>query len=214
MEEDDDDFFNHSTNASSDTNNNKPVKKTNQLAPQRIPPMKSFTGYGNLHGPDKPVEPLIRSVWTGSFIVKCMYAEIVQRSIEGFSGFLSNKASRRAQEEVVRFGPVMRLEMVPKDLVWPKWFGEVGPTGEDIHLYFFPCLRHDGHRVYDYLVYEMGRDDVAMRMVLGDSELLVFTSVELPAKLRRFQGTLYLWGLVKEKTVENGGGGVFYGLSH
>ncbi|KAL0421359.1 UNVERIFIED_CONTAM: hypothetical protein Slati_3158800 [Sesamum latifolium] len=91
----------------------------------------------------------------------------------------------------------MPVEILPRSYVWPKSFEVSGPTEDNIAVYFFPSLMKY-EKVYDYLVFEMMRDDVAIRATVKNAELLIFTSIELPARFRRFQGKLYLWGVFRE----------------
>lgn len=90
--------------------------------------------------------------------------------------------------------PSILWEEVPKSCVWPQGFQESGPTDEDIALYFFPSLtKHE--TAYESLVFDLIRDDLALRASVMGSELLLFTSIELPHPFRRFQSKLYLWGV-------------------
>ncbi|KAL0385555.1 UNVERIFIED_CONTAM: hypothetical protein Sradi_2949800 [Sesamum radiatum] len=137
-------------------------------------------------------EPLVRPVWTG-----CFEVESVCRRMDGLAAHLSVKACEKVIKAAA-FQPVMPVEILPRCNVWPKSFEVSGPTDDHIAVYFFPSLMKY-EKVYDYLVFEMMRDDVAMRATVKNAELLIFTSIELPARFRRFQGKLYLWGVFREK---------------
>ncbi|KAK6160191.1 hypothetical protein DH2020_003572 [Rehmannia glutinosa] len=141
-------------------------------------------------------EPLIRSIWTGIFDIFC--GDSIYRKLGGVNGFSSSKACQKVFNMATQFQPVLQFEIVPKSYVWPKGFQESGPTDDNIALYFFPSLmKHEN--VYDYLVFEMIRDDLAMRAFVQNVELLIFTSVVLPSRFWRFQGKLYLWGIFRGK---------------
>ncbi|KAK6139218.1 hypothetical protein DH2020_027038 [Rehmannia glutinosa] len=141
-------------------------------------------------------EPLIRSIWTGIFDVFC--GESIYQKLGDVYGFLSSKACQKVFNMTAQFQPVLQFEMVPKSYVWPKGFQEAGPTDDNIALYFFPSfVKHEN--VYDYLVFEMIRDDLAMRAFVQNVELLIFTSIVLPSRFWRFQGKLYLWGVFRGK---------------
>ncbi|KAK4429843.1 hypothetical protein Salat_1285000 [Sesamum alatum] len=139
-------------------------------------------------------EPLVRPVWTGSFDVWCN--ESVCRRMDGFAAHLSVKACEKVINEAAAFQAVMPIEVLPRSYVWPKSFEVSGPTDDNVAVYFFPSLMKY-ESLYDYLVFEMMRDDVAMRASVRNTELLIFTSIELPSRCRRFQGKLYLWGVFR-----------------
>ncbi|KAG8366132.1 hypothetical protein BUALT_Bualt17G0044000 [Buddleja alternifolia] len=140
-------------------------------------------------------EPLIRSIWGGRFNV---YTGVTYTAVEGFSAFVSSKACKKVYEEAVQFPPVLRLDMLLKSCVWPKSFEESGPSDDSIAIYFFPTLmKYEG--IYDTLVFDMITGDLALRAFLGKAELLIFTSLDLPLPISRFQGKIYLWGALRGK---------------
>ncbi|KAL3635314.1 hypothetical protein CASFOL_019861 [Castilleja foliolosa] len=142
-------------------------------------------------------EPLIRSVWTGMFDM-VSHDESNFRVMHDVQAFLSSKACKNVREVASLFRPVLRFEKVSRLNVWPKGFiCRSGPTDDSIGVYFFPLLGNEEN--YDHLVFEMVRDDLAMRASLGDAELLVFASTVLPDRFWRFQGRLYLWGVFRGK---------------
>ncbi|TQE05280.1 hypothetical protein C1H46_009137 [Malus baccata] len=91
-----------------------------------------------------------------------------------------------------------RVQAHPVQDVWPKAFEKCGPNDQSIALYFFPDNERD-EKDFDTLAVSMIQDDLAMRAVLEDAELLVFTSVILPEQYRRFQTKFYLWGVFRAK---------------
>ncbi|RXH85602.1 hypothetical protein DVH24_009423 [Malus domestica] len=84
-------------------------------------------------------------------------------------------------------------ELVNRTDVWPKAFEKCGPNDQSIALYFFPDNERD-EKDFDTLVVSMIQDDLTMRAVLEDAELLVFTSVRAG-----FQTKFYLWGVFRAK---------------
>ncbi|KAL0357932.1 UNVERIFIED_CONTAM: hypothetical protein Scaly_1478900 [Sesamum calycinum] len=138
-------------------------------------------------------EPLVRPVWTGGFHVESAY-----RRMDGLAAHLSVKACEKVMNEAAAFQKVMPVEIVPRSYVWPESFEVSGPTDDNIAVYFFPSLMKY-ENVYDFLVFEMIRDDVALKISVRNAELLIFTSIELPSRFRRFQEKLYLWGVFREK---------------
>ncbi|PIN13018.1 hypothetical protein CDL12_14363 [Handroanthus impetiginosus] len=172
--------------------------KKNQSEDKGLKPEKHEiqTESKQLHSYVISAEPLIRSLWTGSVSIRNNNESIYTRMYE-FSAYLSSKARQDVCNEVARFRQVLKFEMVPKSRVWPKQYEGSGPTDDNIGLYLFPSLiKYE--QVYDYLVFEMIRDDMALRASMENAELLVFTSVELPLPFRRFQGKLFLWGVFRE----------------
>ncbi|KAL0323272.1 UNVERIFIED_CONTAM: hypothetical protein Sangu_1946500 [Sesamum angustifolium] len=60
-----------------------------------------------------------------------------------------------------------------------------------------PVWRYE--RAFDHLVDEMMHNELGMRAVLQNAELLVFTSTQLPLPYWRFQDKYYLWGVFRGK---------------
>lgn len=145
-----------------------------------------------------PAQPVIRSIWSGSFKVNWSGDGdfIPRRLLEGVFAHVSTRSCHKVHVEASWFQPTLQFDLLPRHpCAWPKSFGESGPSDDDIGVYFFPCGRHEG--VYDRLIYDMVRDDLAMRTFVHTAELLVFTSATLPSSFSRFQGKLYLWGVFR-----------------
>ncbi|KAJ6917222.1 hypothetical protein NC652_019560 [Populus alba x Populus x berolinensis] len=70
------------------------------------------------------------------------------------------------------------------------------PAVESIGLYFFPQRERD-EKVFESLLDEMIIHDRALKAVINDLELLVFSSCELPQEHWRFCQKYYLWGVFK-----------------
>ncbi|CAK9134730.1 unnamed protein product [Ilex paraguariensis] len=140
------------------------------------------------------VQPVIDPIWRGSFSILNKNEEI----LDGFVAHLSNKTCQKVFEEAQPFPSVLCFEMLPKSELWPKSFHKFEPCDDNIALYFFPVdKRHK--RVFDHLVDEMSLQELAMRAIVKNAELLVFTSMELPLLYWRFQGKYYLWGVFMSK---------------
>ncbi|KAL0365949.1 UNVERIFIED_CONTAM: hypothetical protein Sradi_3485000 [Sesamum radiatum] len=145
-------------------------------------------------GGDTSAEPVITPVWRGSFSIRDEKNEV----LDGFVAHLSSRACQKVYEEACQFQPVLHLEMLPRPYVWPKSFEASEPSAENIALYFFPSqIRYE--RAFDHLVDEMMHNELAMRAVLQNAELLVFTSTQLPLPYWRFQDKYYLWGVFRGK---------------
>uniref|UniRef100_A0A0E0MJX4 AIPP2-like SPOC-like domain-containing protein n=1 Tax=Oryza punctata TaxID=4537 RepID=A0A0E0MJX4_ORYPU len=82
--------------------------------------------------------------------------------------------------------------------VWPASLGASGFTDENIALFLFPPrMRPDGK--LDQLVKEVIENDLALRAVMGKTEMLIFPSTMLPKQYQAFQGKHYLWGLFRPR---------------
>ncbi|KAK9271385.1 hypothetical protein L1049_026975 [Liquidambar formosana] len=131
----------------------------------------------NISGHDNYVhaQPIIDPVWRGIFsICKENFG-----AIDGLVAHLSSKACLKVCEEARLLPELLCLDMLPRSDVWPKSFGRSGPGDDHIGLYFFPENERD-ERVFDNLVEYMIDQDLAMRAVAENAELLVFTSMQLP----------------------------------
>lgn len=66
-------------------------------------------------------------------------------------------------------------------------------------FFFFPSSESNDEKVFDSLVDKMKKNDSAMRCVLNDAELLLFTSYMLPKDSWTFNSKYYLWGVFKPR---------------
>ncbi|CAN4115233.1 unnamed protein product [Withania somnifera] len=143
--------------------------------------------------------PLIDFIWRGSF-------NIWNKEYDTFDGLLAHlsvKACQKVYEETSLFPALLQLEMLPKSDVWPKSFTISEPTDDNIALYFFPSDTRC-EKEFDQLVEQMIGEELALRAIVTNAELLVFTSTELPLLYWRFQGKYYLWGVFKSKRGSSG----------
>ncbi|KAL3819214.1 hypothetical protein ACJIZ3_005119 [Penstemon smallii] len=151
-----------------------------------------------VHESDVIAMPLIRSLWTGNFLI--LHNKSIYKSVDGISAFMSSKACEKVHKEAVLFKQELKFELFPKSVLWPKKFGNSEPSDDNIALYFFPSLlQKQNEGIYDCLVFEMIRDDLAMMASVENAELLVFTSMDLAPRFKRFQGQLFLWGVLRKK---------------
>ncbi|KAM1105535.1 hypothetical protein ACFX13_002543 [Malus domestica] len=139
-------------------------------------------------------QPIIDPIWRGSLSIFNKDFNIVS----GLVAHLSSLACPKVREEAELLPLLLFPELVNRTDVWPKAFEKCGPNDQSIALYFFPDNERD-EKDFDTLVVSMIQDDLAMRAVLEDAELLVFTSVILPEQYRRFQTKFYLWGVFRAK---------------
>ncbi|XP_028110582.1 uncharacterized protein LOC114309062 isoform X4 [Camellia sinensis] len=83
--------------------------------------------------------------------------------------------------------------------VWPKSFQKLPPTDDSIALYFFPDSERD-EKVFDILLDDIIEHNLALKALIGDAELLTFTSRELPQQYWRFRRKYYLWGVFRRQS--------------
>ncbi|OMO65442.1 Phospholipase-like protein [Corchorus olitorius] len=96
---------------------------------------------------------------------------------------------------------------VQKLHVWPKQFDELLPTNDDIGFYFLPESERF-KEAYNSLLADLGSKDYALKFVIGNAELLVFSSLELQLESQMesptgIQGKFYIWGLFRRKKVNS-----------
>lgn len=137
-------------------------------------------------------QPVIRSSWAGRFVVYSDL-EFTCEVFDGLKACVSTKACAAVRSAAMRLPASINWEKVRRESVWPKSFE---PTGDDIALFFFPSVaKHE--TAYESLMFDLIREDAALTAEVMGSELLLFTSVDLPPLFTRFQGNLYLWGLFR-----------------
>lgn len=137
--------------------------------------------------------PRIEPIWRGDFV-------ILNKEYEGFDdglvAHLSSKACEKVHEAAMLLPSALELEMLAKMDCWPKSFQKSQPSDDNIGLYFFPLdKRSEG--LFDYLVEEMMDQELALKAIFKNAELLIFASNELPLSHWRFQGKYYLWGVFR-----------------
>ncbi|EMS52711.1 hypothetical protein TRIUR3_32732 [Triticum urartu] len=101
----------------------------------------------------------------------------------------------RSLEPVVEVTKLSRLE------AWPKSFEASRPTDDNIALYLLPMeMRQDADM--DQLVKEVMENDMVLRAIVAEAEMLIFPSILLPEQHQTFQGKPYLWAVFKHRIVE------------
>ncbi|XP_060186362.1 PHD finger-containing protein 1-like [Lycium barbarum] len=147
-----------------------------------------------IHVVVEKAQPVYDPVWRGGF--KLWNKEY--QTLDGLVAHPSVKACQRVFEEAKLFPLSLHLEMLPKSDIWPRSFYSSEPSDDNIALYFFPLdARYE--QDYDYLVEQMIGEELALRAVVTNAELLVFTSTELPLHHWRFRSKHYLWGVFRTK---------------
>ncbi|KAJ7969841.1 putative RING/FYVE/PHD zinc finger protein [Quillaja saponaria] len=116
-------------------------------------------------------QPIIDPIWRGSF---CICNQNMGMTC-GIVGHLSSLACSRVHEEASLFPEVLRVELLHRSKVWPKGFPKCGPYDHNIALYFFPESERYV-KIFDKLVYDVIRLDLALRAMFENAELLIFSS--------------------------------------
>ncbi|ESQ31056.1 hypothetical protein EUTSA_v10011612mg [Eutrema salsugineum] len=143
-------------------------------------------------------QPICKPIWRGSMFLKngnsC--------SIDGLVAHLSTLACGKVHEKASSLHALLSAEMFPRLEIWPDSFLKDGPpTDESIALYFFPSSESKDEKVYYSLVGEMKKNDLAMRCVLDNVDLLLFTSYQLPMHCWTFYSKEYLWGIFRRRKI-------------
>ncbi|XP_027074085.2 uncharacterized protein [Coffea arabica] len=136
---------------------------------------------------------LMNPIWRGSFSIT---REKNQTNL-GILAHLSRKACSKVSDIAIMLPPELVAEVLAKRRVWPKSFQNVPPTDGSIDLFFFPEYERD-EKVYDGLLDDMIEGDNALKVIMKDLELLIFSSRELPLEHWRFQQKYYLWGVFQK----------------
>ncbi|KAF5467778.1 hypothetical protein F2P56_011995 [Juglans regia] len=140
-----------------------------------------------------PSQPIVDPIWRGSLC-------ICNNSFDPLSivAHLSSLACSKVCEETKLIPELLYAELLLRSQVWPKGFEKWGPTDQSIALYFFPDNESD-EIACERLVKLMIGQDLALRSLVKNAELLVFPSKKLPVQYWRFQGKFYLWGVFRQK---------------
>ncbi|KAL6641852.1 hypothetical protein ACP70R_020033 [Stipagrostis hirtigluma subsp. patula] len=98
--------------------------------------------------------------------------------------------------------PIVEVAKVSRSANWPKIWKGSKPNGDTIGMYFLPHkMRHDEEQRHDEeldkLVKEVVENDLVLRAVMSEAEMLIFPSIILPERYQTFQAKHYLWGVFK-----------------
>ncbi|KAK4416743.1 hypothetical protein Salat_2499800, partial [Sesamum alatum] len=139
------------------------------------------------------VKPVMDPIWRGWFNIK----EESETCVE-ILAHLSNKACFKVSEAASALPPMLEIQVLDKCVAWPKSFRLSPPTAASIALYFFPACERD-ERVFDILLDEVIERDLALKTLVDNAELLIFSSRELPLQNWRYQSKYFLWGVFRQK---------------
>nr|XP_034604883.1 uncharacterized protein LOC117864924 [Setaria viridis]TKW07444.1 hypothetical protein SEVIR_7G307200v2 [Setaria viridis] len=136
-------------------------------------------------------KPIDKPNWSGIFKIDGgEYISLV--------GHLSTKSCEKAWSLSRQLLPLVELKRLPRSEVWPKAWEASKPSGDNIGIYFFPhVMRQD--KDLDELIKEVMENDLVLRAIIGDAEMLIFPSILLPNHHKTFQRKHYLWGVFKPR---------------
>ncbi|KAK4393811.1 hypothetical protein Sango_1851900 [Sesamum angolense] len=172
--------------------------KTINLQASSVAAVDHCIGSNTLYGPSlEPddcfsAEPIMDPIWRGWFNIK----EESETHVE-ILAHLSNKACSKVSETASAIPPMLEIQVLDKCVAWPKSFRVSPPTTASIALYFFPACERD--EVFGILLDEVIERDLALKTVIDNVELLIFSSRELPLQNWREKRKYFLWGVFRKK---------------
>ncbi|XP_073266487.1 PHD finger-containing protein 1 isoform X1 [Populus alba] len=137
-------------------------------------------------------KPIIDPIWKGSFNIQ----NLENHTSVLLLAHLSTNACSKVWDAASALPAQLNMEILSRSDAWPHKFQITPPAVESIGLYFFPQRERD-EKVFESLLDEMIIHDRALKAVINDLELLVFSSCELPQEHWRFCQKYYLWGVFK-----------------
>ncbi|XP_010479666.1 PREDICTED: histone-lysine N-methyltransferase, H3 lysine-79 specific-like [Camelina sativa] len=141
-------------------------------------------------------QPIKIPIWRGLMSVKGGNSY----SFDGITAHVSSLACPKVHEVASSLRGCLSAEMFPRMEIWPQTFVKNGgPKDDSVALFFFPSSESNDEKTFYSLVGEMEKNDLAMRCLLDDAELLLFTSFLLPVYSWSFYSKDYLWGVFKTR---------------
>ncbi|CAA0811068.1 RING/FYVE/PHD zinc finger superfamily protein [Striga hermonthica] len=141
-------------------------------------------------------EPILDPKWRGWFNFKEDGEE--DESCVEILAHASDRACSKVFDATSAMPYTLDTQILEKSAVWPKNFRVTPPTAASIALFFFPANERD-ERMYDSLLDDVIQKELALKSTIGNVELLIFSSYELPLPHRRFNGKYFFWGVFKNK---------------
>ncbi|KHN31130.1 hypothetical protein glysoja_012780 [Glycine soja] len=135
--------------------------------------------------------PLSDPVWTGQFILN-------KATDFGLVAYASSKACSKVLSAVTVLPTLLDVEILSRFAIWPKSFDMFPPNSDNIGLYFFPLYERD-ELSFDRVLNDIIEQEFALKAVINNVELLIFSSHLLPPNDRRICEKYYLWGAFKPK---------------
>ncbi|CAD6267052.1 unnamed protein product [Miscanthus lutarioriparius] len=149
-------------------------------------------------------KPIDKPNWIGIF-------KTDDKEYVSLDGHLSTKLCEKAWSLSKQLLKVVEVQKLSRLEVWPKAWEVSKPIANDIGIYFFP---HEMRRIkmpnslfciprqdegLEQLVREVMQNDLALRAIIGEAEMLIFPSILLSNHHQTFQRKHYLWGVFKRR---------------
>ncbi|XP_044958955.1 uncharacterized protein LOC123410132 [Hordeum vulgare subsp. vulgare] len=135
--------------------------------------------------------PIDEPVWSG--IIKIGSGKLVS-----LAAHLSTKYCEKVWKLSRSLEPVVEVTKLSRFEAWPRSFETSRPTDDNIALYLLPTkMRQDAY--LDQLVKEVMENDMVLRAIVGEAEMLIFPSILLPEQHQTFQGNPYLWAVFRRR---------------
>ncbi|PHT78088.1 hypothetical protein T459_16140 [Capsicum annuum] len=123
-------------------------------------------------------DPALVPSWKGSFDIL--------GTLPSVSGMLNNciqahppsRIRRKVYEFSRKLPETLKFEVLPRENIWTSLFNDHSPGKEDIGMYFFASERERSEK-YIALVESMSINDLVMRTLIYDVELLILPSTAL-----------------------------------
>ncbi|XP_057418127.1 uncharacterized protein LOC130712298 isoform X2 [Lotus japonicus] len=114
------------------------------------------------------------------------------------AAYMSSKACSKVHSAVTGVPKRLDAEMLLRCVIWPKSFAMFPSNADSIALYLFPRYERD-EKIFDGVLHNVIEQDLALRAVVNNVELLIFSSHLLPPDDRRICKKYYFWGVFKPK---------------
>ncbi|KQJ92156.1 hypothetical protein BRADI_4g41953v3 [Brachypodium distachyon] len=135
--------------------------------------------------------PIDEPIWSGDF-------KLGSKGYGSLAAHLSAKHCEKVWKISKLLRPVVEVTKLPRLEAWPKSFEASRPIDESIALYFLPHeMRHNVG--LDQLVKEVTENDMVLRAVVEEAEMLIFPSILLPERHQTFKGKPYPWAVFKRR---------------
>ncbi|XP_044469620.1 uncharacterized protein LOC123198887 isoform X2 [Mangifera indica] len=141
---------------------------------------------------DAHPQTAIGPIWRGCFNI----SDVNGQNIVGLVAHLTSRVCSKVLDAATALPELLTIEVVSKFDVWPQRFHKSPPTADAVALNFLPEYESD-EKVIDGLLDRMIEQNLALKAVIKDMELLVFPSTDLPLDKWRLCRKYYLWGVFK-----------------
>ncbi|KAK3211648.1 hypothetical protein Dsin_016354 [Dipteronia sinensis] len=140
-------------------------------------------------------QPMKDPIWRGCFNINSVKCAMQYQDFE-LLAHLTRRGCPKGCNVVTSLPLLLTVEILSKSDVWPQRFQLSPPSYDSIVLYFFPVYESD-EKVVDALLDDMIDHDLALKAVVKDAELLIFSSLVLPTDHWRICKKYYMWGVLE-----------------